>query len=178
MYNSLIGLRILYWNADGVHHKQQELAHLVSRLNTDVIAICKSRLTTRLKLNVPGYVSYRMDKHSSGTGQGVAILIRVDLIHSLIPVPATIHIEAVAVSLKTPGSGNIILISAYQSPNKPLLISDLNSLLNTDNRVIIMGDFNAKHPCWSPGPLNRHGKVLYNYMLANDLMVHGPMDST
>ncbi|VVC92739.1 unnamed protein product [Leptidea sinapis] len=163
-------LQLLYWNADGVHKKQQELADLaVSVLNVDIIALCETRLTNRLKLNIPGFYCYRQDKHCSGTGQGVAILVRSDIPHSTLPIPTTTNLEAVGILIQLTKT-NIAVISAYQSPNKLLLTSDLNAILACGTQVLIMGDLNAKHPYWSPGTLNSRGNTLYHHMLDSEFI--------
>lgn len=171
-------LRVIYWNADGVRSKQQELTDLaVSDLNTDVLAISETRLTARSKLDMKGFACYRKDKRCNGTGQGVAILVKADLMHSLITVPNTLNLEAIGISLKLP-CGDIVIFSVYQSPNMPLLVSDIDVLMATGNRVLLMGDINAKHPYWSPGPPNVHGKRLYEHMLNSDYIIHYPQDPT
>lgn len=171
-------LRVLYWNADGVRSKQHELSDLVvSELNIDVVGLCETRLTDRHIFNIPGFTCYRRDKRENGTGQGVAILVKSDLVHNLAPVPATLNLEVIGASIKLDNS-NLIIFSIYQSPNMPLLTSDLDLLLATGNRVIIMGDFNAKHPYWSEGCPNLHGKRLFEHMLNNEYVIHGPLDPT
>ncbi|CAL1681117.1 unnamed protein product [Lasius platythorax] len=40
---------------------------------------------------------------------------------------------------------NIHLIAAYNSPNKDFSIKDLDRLLNINNRVLLVGDLNARH---------------------------------
>lgn len=171
-------LRVLYWNADGVHKKQQELADLaVNRLNVDIIAVCETRLTYRLTLNIPGFVCYRRDKHRDSIGQGVALIVRSDLAHSLIQSPHTQNLEAVGISLNLT-NGNVKIFSVYQSPNLPLIASDLDSIMSSGPKVLAMGDMNSKHPLWSPGPSNTRGIKLYEHMLSSEYIVHAPLEPT
>lgn len=171
-------LRILYWNADGIRTKQHELNDLaVGELNVDIIALCETRLADRSRINIPGFTCYRADKRGNGSGQGVAILVRVDIAHFITPALATQNLEAIGVSLNLP-NGEVMVCSVYQSPNLPLLTSDLDLLVATGNRLLIVGDFNAKHPYWSPGPTNPHGKKLLEYVVNNDIIIHAPSEPT
>ncbi|VVC89879.1 unnamed protein product, partial [Leptidea sinapis] len=141
------------------------------------LALCETRLTNRLKLNIPAFYCYRQDKHCSGTGQGVAILVRSDIPHSTLPIPTTTNLEAVGILIQLTKT-NIAVISAYQSPNKLLLTSDLNAILACGTQVLIMGDLNAKHPYWSPGTLNSRGNTLYHHMLDSEFVINSPQDPT
>ncbi|VVD04376.1 unnamed protein product [Leptidea sinapis] len=162
-------LRILYWNADGIHRKQQELADLaVSTLKVDIIALCETRLTNRLKLNIPGYISYRQDKHRNGFGQGVALMIRSDLVHNLIQTPNTENLETIGISLNI-SNETITIFSIYLSPNLPLITKDIDNIMSSGTKVIAMGDLNSKHPLWSPGPSNNHGRKLLTCLVTNIL---------
>ncbi|VVC95464.1 unnamed protein product, partial [Leptidea sinapis] len=134
-------LQPLYWNADGVHKKQQELADL------------------------------------AGTGQGVAILVRSDIPHSTLPIPTTTNLEAVGILIQLPKT-NIAVISAYMSPNKLLLTSDLNAMLSCGTQVLVMGDLNTKHPYWSPGTLNSRDNTLYHHILDSEFVIFSPQDPT
>ncbi|VVC91140.1 unnamed protein product, partial [Leptidea sinapis] len=102
---------------------KRELVDLaVCKLNADIIALCETKLTKRLTLDIPGVVIY----------------------------------------------------SVYQSPNLPLIKSDLDLLMSSGSKVVVMGDLNSKHPLWSPGV----GKTLYEHMVANDYTIHAPRDCT
>lgn len=176
---NVMGLRILFWNADGVHNKQSELENLVSDLNIDIIALNETRLTGRLVLQIPGFSCYRADRRSDGAGQGVAIMARADIDHSPIDIPLIYNLEAVGIRLQL-ANGNISLYSVYQSPNLPLftMLNDIKALMNTGARVLVMGDLNAKHPYWSPGSANHRGNLVYELMLHDEVIVHAPSDPT
>ena len=138
-------LRFIYWNADGVRSKQHELLDLVvSDLNVDIIAICETRLTDRINLNLPGFTCFRSGKHPSGRGQGVALFIKTNLEQSRLNTVDTQYLEVIGVRLHLCGC-NYSIFSVYQSPNLTFLKKDLDLLLEVDNRVLTTGDLNAKH---------------------------------
>ncbi|VVD04665.1 unnamed protein product [Leptidea sinapis] len=131
----------------------------------------------RLTLDIPGYICYRADKRSDNTGQGVAILVRADLPHNLVCPPQTRHLEVVGITLISQNS-SVVIYSVYQSLNLPLIKSDLDLLMSSGSKVVVMGDLNSKHPLWSPGVGNTRGKTLYEHMVANDYTIHAPRDCT
>jgi hypothetical protein len=168
------GLRLLSWNADGVRGKIHELLDFaVHSVSVDIIAVCETRLTSSIPLKTPGFVCYRQDKHSSGRGQGVAILIRNHLSHTLLPKIITKHIESIGIKITISGAEHVI-VSAYQSPNLPLIQSDLDTLFGLNCRVIIVGDFNANHYYWNSSYTNTHGRILVRHMLSSDYTIHAP----
>lgn len=170
-------LTILSWNADGLRGKRCELMDLVSDLSINLLAICETRLTSNIKLNFPGFVCYRADKHPSGRGQGVALLVKSNLQHSRIKVPVTQHMEVVGIELIM-SNRKYLIISVYQSPNLKLIPKDLDLLFDLGDHVLIMGDFNARHSHWFGHAHNTNGKLLFNHMIDNDFTIHAPSDAT
>lgn len=167
-------LRLLSWNSDGVRLKIHELLDLaVSVLSVDIIGICETRLTPNSMLVTPGFTCYRQDKHLTGRGQGVAILVRNNLNHSVVTLPETKNMEVVGITVKISGIDHIVL-SIYQSPNLPLLRSDLELMFGLGSHVVIMGDFNANHSHWLSSYTNTRGRTLFKDMLESDYVIHSP----
>lgn len=159
--------RFVTWNADGLRTKIHELLELVSALSVDIFGICETRLSPKAVLNTPLYRCYRQDRHVSGRGQGVAIFVRENIIHTPIYVDKTRHLEVVGIKVKVSGIDHFIF-SVYQSPNLPLLRSDLDILFALGSHVLIMGDLNANHEHWHSGSRNTRGRVLFSHMLDHD----------
>lgn len=66
-------LNLMFWNADGLSKKLNELLNLLSNHSIDILAVSETRLTSTMVLDTPGYICYRQDKHPGrGKGQGVA----------------------------------------------------------------------------------------------------------
>lgn len=172
-------LNILYWNADGVRNKLQQLSDLVSgdKLTTDIIAVSETKINSNVPLQIHGYTCYRQDRHASGRGQGVALFIKSDIHHHSIKMPRTVNIEAVGVNVEV-GNVHYTFISTYQSPNIPLLARDIDTLFSLGSRVLLIGDLNAKHHQWSPGKANKHGGTLFDLMLKRDFVIHAPSQPT
>lgn len=171
------GLSILYWNADGIRSKSLELLDLVSSLNTDVIAISETRLSSNVHFQLPGYKCYRSDKKMCGKGQGVAILIKTDIDHNVIKSPITKNLENVGIEIRF-SCNSYLLYSIYQSPNSALVTKDLDALFSSGRNVIVMGDFNARHPAWYGTDYNERGKALFKHMLLSNFTIHAPAEPT
>lgn len=171
-------LRLLSWNSDGVRSKMHELLELAVRtLSIDIIAICETKLNCNTPLTTPGFNCYRQDKHHSGRGQGVAILVNERFEVVPIAVPKTKHIEAVAIGLKISGK-DYVFVSAYQSPNLQLECNDMDILFSLGPHIVIMGDFNANHGYWNSSYVNTRGNVLFRHMLEHDYVIHYPDSPT
>ncbi|KAH9629757.1 hypothetical protein HF086_009884, partial [Spodoptera exigua] len=153
------------------------LTHLdlaVCDLSSDIIAVNETRINEQVPLHIPGYSCYRQDKRHDGRGQGVAILIRSNIPHSQVCVPVLGHLEAVGIEI-TVSFQKVLIFSIYQSPNLDILINDLETLLNTGKRVMLLGDFNARHPHWCcVGDTNRRGEVLFEHMLYRNYSIYAP----
>lgn len=160
-------LKFLSWNADGVRTKLSELLDLaVSKLSIDIIALCETRLSPNSVISTPGYTLHRLDKHPNGHGQGVALLIKTDIEHLSIIAPKTRHMEVIGVEI-TSSNKRLTILSVYQSPNLPLDPSDIDNLLNIGPNVLMMGDFNSRHPHWFCRDSNTRGRLLFHHMLQN-----------
>lgn len=83
------------------------------------------------------------------------------------------NLECVGIRLTSPES-NIIIVSAYNSPNLPLASSDLDILFDLGTKVLIMGDLNAKHEYWRCDQNNSRGTVLFDHMVLHDYQMYGP----
>lgn len=167
----------MYWNADGIRLKIDELMDLLLDLSIDIVAISETRLSPNACLDTPGYTLYRQDKHANGKGQGVAILIKHNIVHSVIKIPLTKVLEAIGVQV-TVSESKIVIISAYQSPNTELVTGDIDLLFNLGSKVIIVGDFNACHHMWHCPFINARGKKLEEYLLNNDYSLYAPTNPT
>lgn len=170
-------IRILYWNADGIRTKIHELLDLLNERCIDIVAVNETRISSNATLLTPGFKCYRQDKLANGHGQGVAILIRSYLVHTPAILPTMNNLECVGLQLFVSGKP-ITIVSAYQSPNLPLLTSDLNKVTNISANMIIMGDLNSKHPYWHCFDCNVRGKVLFDHMVDGEYDIVAPLNPT
>ena len=171
-------LSVVFWNANGLAPKRDELHEFVSRHNLDVILVQETFLKPDINPKIPNYRLYRNDR-LTGRGGGTAIYVKSSIEHHLFYTPALQHIEATTVIINTSSAGPVKFVSAYNPPNKRILDTDLDSLLIDNIPTIIAGDLNSKHPNWNSRVTNTNGKILNSYIELNtNCIAAGPFTPT
>lgn len=171
--NKLVNLQTAYWNANGsvITHKG-EIIEFLKEYNIDVFFINESWLKPSKKFQLPNYITYRDDRLTN-KGGGTAILVKINIDHRLAHSFSSSNIESTAVVVNT-FSGPLKLISVYVPPNRQLIPSELDSLLEENVPTIIAGDMNAKHGSWHSLQSNHKGNVLAKYASTNSIVVDAP----
>lgn len=164
---------ICSWNANGLRNRVGELIEFLNRENIDIMLLNETRYNNTIKLKIKNYKIVRADK-SSAAG-GIAILIKnevpfkeVQIINNDSP------IENLCIKL----ASNLHIICAYCSPNAEFTDKHIQTLMNVGNKVIVMGDLNAKHNAWNCQRNNKRGRVLYNYVQHKNCTVLFPNEPT
>ncbi|CAF2758675.1 unnamed protein product [Rotaria sp. Silwood2] len=67
--------------------------------------------------------------------------------------------------------GKFQLATCYSPPNESLPLALFEQIIKRNKNTILLGDFNAKHQSWSKSNENQKGRVLFNWLSANSLMV-------
>jgi hypothetical protein len=70
----------------------------------------------------------------------------------------------------------VILVSVYNPPGK-IIDRDLDLLLNLGKKVILAGDFNAKHIAWGSRLNNTAGQSLLSHYYNNNYIIAAPPPS-
>jgi hypothetical protein len=84
--------------------------------------------------------------------------------------------EATAIQLNI-NKESIILISIYNPPGR-IIERGLDLLIGTGNKVILAGDFNAKHVAWNARQNNAAGQTLLNHYYKSNYIISAPSDPT
>jgi len=103
---------------------------------------------------------------------------RTSIPHHHLNTPTLQFIEATAITLEHQGSP-LTLNSMYVPPERgyntrPSLEQDLRVLLPLGHRVLVCGDFNARHKSWDCNQGNRFVKKLYEFAMQDDLTIASP----
>lgn len=155
-------LNLCHWNANGINKKSCELQHFIAEHNLDVVLLNETKLATRMKTpRIQGFDSYRRDRQSSNPGGGVLIYVKKDVGAVEILPDINRQMEVIGVQI-----GQMKLYSIY-APDNTLDASTLNQLLDSGEKVALLGDFNAQHLSWNCSGINSNGRRLFNYMLRN-----------
>lgn len=162
--NSL-NLVIINWNANGIKKNRNTFAAFLSAHNVDIACVSETHLIARDKIKFNGYTTYRKDRLAVRPSGGVAIIliIKSKIKHQLTYLPATQTLEAVAISI-TINQSITTIISAYQSPSFQMYINDFEKILNSYQKIILVGDLNCKHTTWNCKSINANGRKLYKYL--------------
>lgn len=170
-------LKIMFWNARSLYCNFLEFKHILKTHNIQIALINETFLKPHMKLSLKNYIIYRNDNNAMH-GRGTAIIINDKIKHNLIPISRLESAEATAINIVLPFT-NIVVVSAY-FPCNSLIISDVDNLFNLGDRVILAGDFNARHRDWGCSNCNNNGLKLSNFLNdnINNLQLHFPESPT
>lgn len=119
------------------------------------------------------FYSYRNDRQH-GPGGGTVILIKRTFNHYEIPILPLSNREATAIKIELNNNNRLSLISVYNPPDKKVLQTDLNNILEGTTPTIIAGNLNSKHPNWNSRVGSNNGRILKLYVDKQNLQVIGP----
>ncbi|KOC58985.1 RNA-directed DNA polymerase from mobile element jockey, partial [Habropoda laboriosa] len=86
-----------------------------------------------------------------------------------LPVPDTNSIKL---------ASNVHIVAVYSSPRIIYNSKELDILLNIGDKVMLVGDLNARHGTWNCHVSNLRGRILYNYSLNNNCSIMFPDEPT
>ena len=171
-------LKILFWNANGINHKLNELHSLALQLKADIILLNETRLHPYTRLHIPNFYTYRNDlppARGSPAHGGTAVLVNRRIVHQQFTLNTAIQTSSVVIHL----NGHDVLISAvYKPPGALLTTNDLDLLTKSAEWQISAGDFNAKHPLWYSHSTNAAGRVLFDHVQQSDYSITAPSSPT
>ena len=168
-----LNLVIINWNANGIKKNRNTFAAFLSAHNVDIACVSETHLIASDKIKFNGYTTYRKDRLAVRPSGGVAIIIKSKIKHQLTYLPATQTLEAVAISI-TINQSITTIISAYQSPSFQMYINDFEKILNSYQKIILVGDLNCKHTTWNCKSINANGRKLYKYLASNPAILSAP----
>lgn len=163
------------WNCDTIKTRQLELSCFLDNFNIDICCLNETRLDKGLKLKCTGYNVHRSDRNSQGGG--VAILVKSNIKHEKNYTVNNISTENLVVDIDT-DNGKVTIVAVYNPPNKTLSAHDLNVLFRLNNKVLIVGDFNAKHIAWNCFTNNKNGNILLSYINKNNIILNASDEPT
>lgn len=160
--NSLIGVA-----------RRRELEFFLAKHKPQLVCLNETKLSSKHYLKIPNYTIFRADSRATNSG-GTAILINNNINYSK---PRTIIRDNFSATLVQIGEGvgSFLLISIYFWLINP---NDLAFLFNLSERVVICGDFNAKHSMWNCHSENSNGKSLFEFCEHSNVQISIPSTAT
>lgn len=172
-------LKLVYWNAQSIKNKLFETMDFIDSIKTDIFVVTESWLKAKDKFFHLNYLVYRKDREGA-TGGGVAICLRKNIKHSVVPDIKTQIIETI--SIKIEGCG--VIVTAVYFPGTRLnadkfkMFENDIKLLTSRNNYIICGDLNARHAYWNCARSNKTGKILFDMMSRRNFLIYSPDEPT
>lgn len=163
-------LKIIFWNAAGILRQRDEFADFLRRKCIDIALISETFLKPADTFKIHDFTIYREDRqidpHQRSQG-GVAVIIRKDIKHHLVPNPvSTLSLELCTIKVQDNNIGSFFCTSLYRNCHVPIDLPALEVLLNLGNTSIIAGDFNAKHQLWNSSKNTYVGIKLEKFLRA------------
>ncbi|KAG5666508.1 hypothetical protein PVAND_014532 [Polypedilum vanderplanki] len=131
----------------------------------------------------PEFLIYRLDRVDQEKG-GVAILVRKNLKHKILPIPNTKIIESIGISVLLSNGTNANIFSVYlpggtkNSMINDQFINDIRILMSSSKNSFFCGDLNAKHRYWNCNIANRARTLLYNEFCNKNFNIYFPQGNT
>lgn len=171
-------IRFIELNANSIvsQKKREELKHLIRTKMPSFVLLCETKLNASHKLTFPEYNFYRNDRSTISKGGGTAILVKDIVKHEVLNTPKLTNMEATCVKIQLDGASfTIVSIYCTTKVNE----RDLDTLLDLDEKVLITGDFNAKHMSWNNDKNNSRGVSLFKYLQKYpEVSLHFPLAAT
>lgn len=153
-------LKIVQWNANGLHNHKLELELYLNTNNIDIMLICETHLTSKHNFKIFGYTCYANNHPEDKPCGGTAILIKSRISHQPLPNKQTKHLQYTAIRL-TEQQQKLTIISVYCPPKYAVKTQHFENFFNTfDSKFLMAGDFNAKSPVWGSRLTSPKGKQL------------------
>lgn len=156
------GLKISFWNANGLCLHKLELLQFLKAHCIDVMLISETHFTEKHFFNLPGYTLYDT-KHPSGNARGgSAILIRSRIKHYVHNNFCTDYIQATSICLDEYLKG-LTLSAIYCPPRHKITEQQYQEFFQSlGQKFLVAGDFNAKHTYWGSRLISPKGRTLWN----------------
>jgi Reverse transcriptase (RNA-dependent DNA polymerase)/Endonuclease-reverse transcriptase len=169
------------WNANSIFRKKLEFFDFLLMNEIDIALINETHLNENKSFSHPNFTTHRLDRPGDNTKGGVAVLVRKNLPHKLLPSFKTKNLECIGVSVNSV-SGPIDFISAYRpggsNTNNDItkFKNDIFLLTSKSQNFFICGDLNARHTSWGCTSANSAGNALVD--CSGDFAIYFPPSPT
>ena len=160
-------LKIILVNINGIRKKIHEIRNFVKKTNPDILVITETKLLNALPPNINEYNYTHKNREARNAGGGVVIYYK-NTIHATQEI---IEINFESISLKI---DDFRLTAVYNKPQQPIQESDLIKIFQNQEKVIAVGDWNARHSSWHNTNENTVGIQLKRLLDEMALIVVSP----
>lgn len=167
-------LRILFWNANGIQSKINELQALIIKIKIDIVLLGETKLKHNTPLKIPNFITHRTDdplRTGRPARRGTAVLVHRRIVHRRVVLDTAMSSTSIEIAI---GQDIVRISSVYKPPQDPLQKDDLNKLTEGCDWFITAGDLNSKHPLRNSQSTNPSGRTLYRHVLQGDYSIIAP----
>ena len=158
-------MNLVSWNACGLRQNVLEVRQYLENQDIDIMLINETKLTPDIQIKIKNYKIIRSDR--TAHGGGVAIIIKNNIPYKQIKNKSYVTVEHLIIQLKN----NIHIIAVYNNPRNLFTDRDLLALSDVGNKVLIIGDLNARHGNWKNHITNTNGRTLQKFITNNNLIL-------
>ena len=164
-------IKIAQLNVCSIRSKERDAIFFARKHALDIFALQETWLRDGDELKAPGFLWEGRNRQARGGGTGLLVSNtlrykrRLDLECS--------GIEFVCIELQqTQRTLPMLVISLYVPPRNfqsMLKLSEFLSSLQGKHKVLLLGDFNAKHTNWGASSSDKMGRILLDAFISNGL---------
>ena len=158
----------MQWNVNGLQARLRlgEIQRLLK--NYEPIAICLQHINKTF----PSIGKYNLASSSvpNNSNLGTAIYIHNKVFYDQITITND-ELQISAIKLQLENNNTFSIYNLYNQPNKNYNLSNLSTLIDLQNPVLIMGDLNAHNPIWDQNHSlpDNNGNAIEHFMNNNNL---------
>ena len=142
------GILLGHINIRSIVNKTEQMEHLLSDSNIDILGVSESWLThssSTAAISIPGYNVFRKDRET-GRGGGILIYVRDKFKCELIRWPKEVNVECIGLNISLSSAMYFTVICVYRPPSaKDVFYDHLKTILNhcsSKKEITLLGDFN------------------------------------
>lgn len=150
------------------------MRELIRTHKPEVLFVQETFLNRGIKISVPGYHAFRLDRETHGGGL-ITFIKNTIKIHSVVP-KTTNAFEALEVSIVLDNQSILKLINIYVPRDSRTFKNNFRALL-TSEKTLFGGDWNAKSFLWCE-EINNVGRKMAELLPFNGYSVAAPLDDT
>lgn len=153
-------IKVIQWNLKGYINNFDELTILINNINPDIICLQETNLPFN-SINIicnKQYIGYFTNlPHNLNAKQGIGILVKRHLPHSLLPSLTSSSILHLAIQLKL--NEKFTILNSYIPPDQHFSGNEILTIINSFSAPLLFtGDFNAWGFAWGSPRTTSRGK--------------------
>jgi Endonuclease-reverse transcriptase len=171
-------INILNWNANGIKTQTNLFTNYIQKHQIHISCITETHLAINEQFRIPGYTIYRQDRRSRVASGGVAMIIKNQIKHHLLPEIKLNTLECVGIETILIDNSKIKIYAMYRPPNSTLQEKDLKKIFNTNNKILALGDYNSKNTIWGCRVTNPNEVLLNELSTKYNFQILAPTNYT